>query len=405
MVDSGPDLRARLEAPIGRAAAITRRTMRAFPIRVWRHFLQNNGFLLAASLSYQSLFTVFAVLYTAFAIVGLWLGASDAAIAHMIDLINGAIPHLISEHGLATPEAVADIATKNASVLLATGAVALLVALWTAIGFVTFARRAVRDIFGLPFDRRNYLLLKARDLVAALLFGLAQILAAALGAIGTGALRRILRLVGAQDASMWVNVLSQAGSLLFSFGVNAAALAMLVRFLTGTRLPWRTIWPGALLGGAALAILQVGAGLLFLYSPTNPLLATFSVIIGFLLWFRLVAIVILVAAAWIAVTASDRDQALVPEDEFARRLGELAEAQADAAIRVREATAVLGATPWYRRRRAARALQDAEDDLAIAARRRAEVEAERAASAETPIARRLRALAAPGPESDVGDAR
>lgn len=300
---------------------------------------------------------------------------------------------------------MADIATKNASVLLATGAVALLVALWTAIGFVTFARRAVRDIFGLPFDRRNYLLLKARDLVAALLFGLAQILAAALGAIGTGALRRILRLVGAQDASMWVNVLSQAGSLLFSFGVNAAALAMLVRFLTGTRLPWRTIWPGALLGGAALAILQVGAGLLFLYSPTNPLLATFSVIIGFLLWFRLVAIVILVAAAWIAVTASDRDQALVPEDEFARRLGELAEAQADAAIRVREATAVLGATPWYRRRRAARALQDAEDDLAIAARRRAEVEAERAASTETPIARRLRALAAPGPETDVGDAR
>ena len=405
MVDSGPDLRARLEAPIGRAAEITRRTMRAFPIRVWRHFLQNNGFLLAASLSYQSLFTMFAVLYTAFAIVGLWLGASDEAIARMIDLINGAIPHLISENGLATPDAVADIATENASVLLATGGAALIVALWTAIGFVTFARRAVRDIFGLPFDRRNYVLLKARDLVAALLFGLAQVLAAALGVIGTGALRRILQLLGAGDASIWVNVVSQAGSLLLSFGVNAAALAMLVRFLTGTRLPWRTIWPGAILGGAALAVLQAGAGLLFLYSPTNPLLATFSVIVGFLLWFRLVAIVILVAAAWIAVSASDRDQALVPEDEFALRVAELADAQADAAIRVREATAVLHAAPWYRRRGAARSLQDAEDDLALATRRHAEAEAERAANAETLVVRRLRALTATGPEPDVGGAR
>lgn len=398
MVDSGPDLRARLEAPIERAAEITRRTMRTFPIRVWRHFLQNNGFLLAASLSYQSLFTMFAVLYTAFASVGLWLGASDVAIARMIDLINGAIPNLISEHGLATPDAVSEIATESGGVLLATGGAALIVALWTAIGFVTFARRAVRDIFGLPFDRRNYVLLKARDLLAALLFGLAQVLAVLLGVIGTGALRRILSLLGAEDVSVWSNVLSQTGSLLLSFAVNAVALAMLVRFLTGIQLPWRTIWPGAILGGAVLALLQVGAGLLFLYSPTNPLLATFSVIIGFLLWFRLVAIVILVAAAWIAVSASDRDQALLPEDEYTRRIAKLAEAEADAAIRVREATAVLHATPWYRRRNAARALQDAEDDLALASRHRAEVEAERAASAETAIARRLRALAAPEPD-------
>ena len=41
--------------------------------------------------------------------------------------------------------------------------------------------------------------------------------------------------------------------------------------------------------------------------PRNPLLATFAVFIGLLLWFRLVGIITLVAAAWIAVAAQDAD--------------------------------------------------------------------------------------------------
>ncbi|MBS1904969.1 MAG: YihY/virulence factor BrkB family protein [Actinobacteria bacterium] len=375
--------------------------MQAFPIRVWRRFLQRNGFLLAASLSYQSLFAVFAVLYTAFAIVGLWLGGSELAITRMIDIINGAVPNLISEHGLATPEAVATIATNSSGVLVATGAVALVVALWTAIGFVTFARRAVRDIFGLPFDGRNYLLLKARDLVAALLFGLAQALASALGVLGTGALRGILKLLGVDGLPALANFLSQALSLLVSFGINATAIALLVHFLTGTHLPWRTIWPGALLGGAALAVLQVGAGLLFLYSPTNPLLATFSVVIGFLLWFRLIAIVILVASAWIAVSASDRDQPLVPEDEHARRRAEREAICVAARVQVRGATAALHAAPWYRRRRAARELRRAEAALAHAESLLAEADAERVAATESTVVGRLRTLAAGSPDPNV----
>ncbi|UUT35772.1 hypothetical protein [Microbacterium elymi] len=69
-------LRERFDDPLTRASEITRRTLAWFPIRVWRHFLRNNGFLLAASISYQSLFAIFAVVYVAFAAVGIWVGAS-----------------------------------------------------------------------------------------------------------------------------------------------------------------------------------------------------------------------------------------------------------------------------------------------------------------------------------------
>lgn len=49
-------LRERFDAPISAATEITRKTLALFPVRVWRHFLQHNGFLLAAGVSYQALF-------------------------------------------------------------------------------------------------------------------------------------------------------------------------------------------------------------------------------------------------------------------------------------------------------------------------------------------------------------
>ncbi len=303
-------LRERLDEPIERATTITRKTLAWFPIRVWRHFLRANGFLLAAAISYQSLFAIFAVIYFGFAIVGIWLGGSEPAIDGLIHILNLYIPGLIGAQtgqGLVSEAEVAQIAQESASVLAITGAVAFVAALWTAIGFVTFTRRAVRDIFGLPFDTRSYILLKARDFVAAALFGLALVIGAVLASIAAGAIELLFQLFDWPGYSGWVWVTGRVASVAVAFAINAAAIAALIRFLTGTALRWRLIAPGAALGGAAMVVLQLGAGLLLSYSPSNPLLATFSVFIGFLLWFRLVGVVILVAASWVALTAQDAD--------------------------------------------------------------------------------------------------
>ena len=341
-------LRERLDEPIARATAITRRTLAWFPVRVWRHFLRHNGFLLAASISYQSLFAIFAVVYVAFATVGLWLGGSTRAIDGLIRLINSWIPNLISENGLVTPEQVQAVASGSGSVLAITGAIAVVVALWTAISFVTFTRRAVRDIFGLPFDSRNYFYLKARDLLAATIFGLALVLGAGLGVLTSGALDLMLSLFGLDTQSFLSQAFIKVLSLLVAVVINGAALGSLVRFLTGAELPWSAIWPGAAVAGIAIAVLQVLAGLLFQYTPTNPLLLSFSVFIGFLLWFRVVGIVILVAAAWIAVTASDRHIPIQPLSESEKRAAEHQALVVAARVRLREAAQERTVAPWYR---------------------------------------------------------
>jgi membrane protein len=363
-------LRERLDEPIEKATALTRRTLAWFPIRVWRHFLQHNGFLLAAGVSYQSLFAIFAGIYLAAAGVGIWLGGDDAAVHQLIDIVNSYIPALISESGLVKPSQVEAVASQSSGGLLpVTGAIALVVVIWTAIGFITFTRRAVRDTFGLPFDSRSYLMLKARDLLAAALFGIALLAGWLLVQITTWALDLLASILQWQPDSTWSTILARALSLVVAFLVNAVALALLFRFLTGTSLRWRRIWPGSILGGAALALLQVGAGLLLRYTPSNPLIATFAIFIGFLLWFRITGIVILVAAAWIAVSTSDRDLPLVELTDAEREALEVHALSVAAQVRLREARERAHHASWWQRPVARRRVRRAarERDAAAAA--------------------------------------
>lgn len=357
-------LRVRFDEPISKATAITQRTLGWFPVRVWRRFLQRNGFLLAAGVSYQALFATFAGIYVAFAIAGLWLGGSTEAIDALIDLINSYIPGLIGENGLFTDQQVTDIATTNAGVLGITGAIALGTLLWTAIGFVTFARRAVRDIFGLPPDLRSYFMLKTRDLFGAILFALALLLGFAATSIGTWALQLVFGLFGWSDSSGWFGMAARICSILISFVIFTAALAALIRFLTGTRLPWRRIRPGALLGGGAITLVELFTGWLFVYTPTNALLATFAIFVGMLLWFRIIGIIILVAASWIAISAEDQDIPLLPQTEADRLAAEHAALLVAARVRLRTAREARDAAPWFRAWTADRAVRNAEHELA-----------------------------------------
>ncbi|MGX1793557.1 YihY/virulence factor BrkB family protein [Microbacterium sp. NPDC055312] len=303
-------MRARLTRSAGRAAVWGRRIAALFPVRVWRHFLRRNGFLLSAGMAYQALFALFALLYVAFAGAGLWVGGSDAAVDTMIRIVNSYIPGFIGADGIVEPDAVRGVASSATGAFTLTGVIAAVVVVWTGIGAVTFTRRAVRGIFGLPFDTRSYVLLKLRDAAAALVFGVSLLLGAAISVGGVWALRALLELLGQEVPGTTTRTLVSISSALVVVVIDVAAIAALVRFLTGTEIRWRRILPGAVLGGVAVAVLQLGAGLLAAHTPGNPLLATFAVMVGLLLWCRVIAAVILLAASWIALSADDRNEPL-----------------------------------------------------------------------------------------------
>ena len=304
------NLSERFEEPIQTVTTITQKTMALFPVRVWRWFLFRNGFLLSAGMSYQAIFAVFAAVYVVFAGAGLWLGGNEDTLQALINLINTYVPGLIGPEGAITPDQLAEAADSSTSLFGWTGAVALAGFIWTAIGWITYSRTAVRSLFGLPKDMRAYVLLKARDLIAALAFGAVLLLGAVLSVASTSATTRILAFLGFSSDSWLAQAAVGGAGFILVLAINTGVLLAMYRFLSGASVKWRRLWGGSVLGGAAMYVLQIGAGFLVGSATGNPLFATFAVFIGLLLWFRLTAIVTLVAASWIYVSASDRNESL-----------------------------------------------------------------------------------------------
>jgi membrane protein len=154
----------------------------------------------------------------------------------------------------------------------------------------------------------------------------------------------------------------------FVFVIDTIVLAALFRFLSRAAIQWRRLWGGSLLGGAALLSIQLLSSLLIGGAARNPLLATFAVFVGLLLFFRLTSIVTLAAAAWIAVGAADLREPLKKMTEEQRRLAaEEAERKkqlAAARVRVREARDAYEKSSLFGRIAARSRLRSAERDLA-----------------------------------------
>jgi membrane protein len=363
-------IRERLEEPISRVSTLTQQTLALFPVRVWRHFLLRNGFLLSSGMSYQALFAIFAAVYVVFAVAGIWLTGDEETLDAFVLLLNTYAPGLIGDNGIISTDDLTTIASSSTSLFGWTGAVALAGLIWTAIGWITYARLAVRSIFGLPKDMRAYVLLKGRDLLAGLAFGTILLIATVLSVLTTSLFGWIMGLIGLPTDSAWSNFFVQGSALLVVFVIDTLALAVMFRFLSGAAMPWRRMWVGSLLGSAALTVLQFLSGLLISGASRNPLLATFTVFIALLLWFRLTSIVILVAASWIAVEASDNNESLrrvtpgqLEAEERARELRALVTA---ARVRVRDARSELAGANWLERFSARRRLARAEEELARA---------------------------------------
>lgn len=278
------------------------------PVRVFLHYAGKRGPLLSGGLSYQSIFAVFAALWVGFSIAGLILQSHPAMSSAFFDIVGGAVPGLIGTEGgggAIDPRVLLEPRT-----LSWTGAVALVGLLFTALGWLSSCRDAIRAIFGLDTGGGNFFLLKLRDLGLAVGFGVALILSAALSVLSTQALGLVFDVFGIDHRSAVATVLLRTAGLVLMLALDTAVLASLFRLLTGLAIPFRPLAIGSLAGAIGLGTLKVLGGSLLGGAERNPLLASFAVIIGLLIWFNLICQVILLSASLIAVRLDDRGIAL-----------------------------------------------------------------------------------------------
>jgi membrane protein len=289
-----------LPAQIAALAAWARTLL---PVRVFLHYTAKRGPLLSAGLSYQSIFAVFAALWVGFSTAGLFLQSQPDIGRAFFGIIDNAIPGLIDTGN--------GIGAINPGMLLEpqalswTGAIALAGLLFTALGWLSACRDAIQAIFGLPPGGGNFFLLKLKDLGLAACFGVALIVSSVISVLSTQALGLVFAVFGIDHRSIIATVLLRTAGLVLMLVLDTAVLASLFRLLAGLVIPFRPLITGSLAGAIGLGALKVLGSSLLGGAYRNPLLASFAVIIGLLIWFNLVCQVILLSASWITVRLDD----------------------------------------------------------------------------------------------------
>ncbi|MET0989649.1 MAG: YihY/virulence factor BrkB family protein [Glaciihabitans sp.] len=344
-----PDQETASAAKPNKIGELVARVQRLKPVRVFLHYQAHRGVLLAGGLSYQAIFAIFAAIWVAFSVAGLFLQANEALRDSLFNLLSASVPGLI-DNGSGNGAIDRDVLLDTGA-LSWTGAVALGGLLFTALGWLASGRDAIRTLFGLGPLPANILLQKLRDLGLAVAFGAVMIVSAALSVFSTAALTTLLGWVGIGDDSLFAVVALRIVGLLIVLALDTVVLAAFFRFVAGIVIPWRRLFAGALIGGAALGLLKILGSSLLGGASNNPLLASFAVIIGLLIWFNLVCQVILLSATWIAVGMIDAGIPLDPVAEAARLEREAAERRAAELARPKGLARFLPG----KRRRAARA--------------------------------------------------
>lgn len=346
ILDATEPLKERLEKPVARVSRWAKWVQALRPYRVYINYSHSDGNLRAAGMGYQSLFAIFAAVWLGFSVAGAWLTSNPDLFSSLVTIINRAVPGLISTD--TTEGVISAQQLQEATGFGWSGVIAAIGLLWTAIGWLYYTRQAVRAVFGLSRDTTNYVLQKIRDLFLALAFGLVLIVSALVSIVSTQAVALFLQLVGLTSDTFWTDTLTRFSGLLISVTLNIFTLGAMFRVMARVAIPWRNLFFGVLLGALVLAGLSALGGLLITGATKNPLLATFAVFIGLLLWFNLVSRVILLSASWIAVGMFDSGlspRMVTPEQAAAER----AAAEYEARVLVAKAE-----------------LQNAKDDLARA---------------------------------------
>lgn len=291
------------------------------PVRVILDYNEHRGALLAAGLSSQAIFAVFAAIWVAFSVFGIVLAGNPELQDALFELLATAVPGLIDtgEGGAIDPSDLV-----NTTVLTWTGAFALGGLLFTALGWLSSARDAVRILGDLPAPRTNFLLLRLKDLGLALGFGVLLVVSAALSVLSSQGLEGVLDWLGIRDSDA-TNIAGRALSILLMFLLDTVVLGAFYRVLAGVHIPLRFLAQGAFLGAFALGVLKVLGTALLGGATRNPLLAGFAVIIGLLIWFTLICQVILIAACWVFVSMKDAGVPLDPTLAAEREAAEQAE--------------------------------------------------------------------------------
>ncbi|MCP2637165.1 YihY/virulence factor BrkB family protein [Microbacterium sp. HD4P20] len=270
------------------------------PVRVLLHYSERRGPMLADSVTYRTLFSVFAGVLLGFSFVALWLSGNPQAMDSLVRSVDAAIP------GLVGPDGVVDVSEIDAPAgFTVAGIIALVALVGASIGAIGSLRNALRTLADDVHDDMMFLWVILRNLALALAIGGGFVLTAGATFAGTAFAGTVLDWLGISREPV-ADLATRAVSILVVFALDMAVIALAFVSLSGVRAHPRSLWSGAFVGAVGLIVLQQLSGLFIGGADTNPLLASFASLIALLIWLNLSAHVMLLAGTWVIVGERER---------------------------------------------------------------------------------------------------
>lgn len=258
------------------------------------------GNLLSSGIAYYAFFSVFPAFAIAAVVFGFVLRGNPELLARIEEALNNALPGFVKT--AENPDGLITLEPPNLSLLTISGIIAVVTLVLSAAGWISSYRDGIRAALGAAGSPGNVLTDKLRDLGVFALQGFAFLVSAVLTSLLAGASGWVAERIGLGDKTFLVPVIGY----IVGYAIDVAILVLLLRVLSGVDLPWAVLRQSALVGGLLLTIVKIFGSQLIANATKSPLLGSVVVVVGLLFWLNLIARIVILSAAWAAVTIADR---------------------------------------------------------------------------------------------------
>jgi membrane protein len=250
-----------------------------------KEFGADNGTLLAASISFNLLLSLFPL-----ALAVVYIAGSFAGSPYTQEQIIRGIGYLLP----VSRQLIASTITNVASARGAIGVVAFIGLIWGGTSFFSSIRASLNTAWGI---RRPQPILKAQLINVTMMIGAAILLF--LSVLITAMLSIVydlgMQVQGAQPAH--ISLIERILANVLATGLAFLVFLLLYRFIPSNRPKWKDIWLGALVAAISFEITKI-IFLVYLriFNPYNLVYGSIGALIAFLMWTYLSALVFLFIA-------------------------------------------------------------------------------------------------------------
>ena len=271
---------------------------RSLPGRIVDRYLSHRGSLMGNGLAYGLLFAFFAGVWMVLSLAGVIVIGSEQLQRLLIEAVDTVIP------GSTDTFMSASALSRASNTFTWTGLVTVAIFWWTVTGWMDSLRTAVQSMFDDYQDDVDLVKARLRDTAAIMMVALLFILSTVAGTVSSGLMRTLLTWLGIPGDSFAGSLALDLVGLCSGLVLNFLLFILLLRVVSHIH-AGRFMIAACVLGAVTLTVMQLFGTRLLGGASRNPLLAPFAAIIGVLIWFNLVAQVIMICAAFIAECRND----------------------------------------------------------------------------------------------------